>query len=108
MERQWIKHNLKIPQERDNQPIGPYTRSRRDCGKANWIRRHSRNSRHRKIAKNASNSDGWKGANKKYKTRISDPVKLALPKFTGRCTGLSGFINESGPNQADEYIKTTL
>ena len=49
--------------------------------------------------------DGWKGANRKYKTRRADPIKLEIPKFTGRCTGLSGFIDDLGPNKNDKYIK---
>ena len=37
-----------------------------------------------KIPDNDSNSDGWKGANLKYKTRRSDPIKSSIPKLTGR------------------------
>ena len=61
-----------------------------------------------KPPENASKPDGWKGENRKYKTRRSDPIKSETPKFSGRCTGLSGFIYDLGPNQTDEYIKTTI
>ena len=61
-----------------------------------------------KLTENASKSDGWKGANQKYKTRRADPIKSEIPKFNGRFTGLSGFIYDSGPNQTNKYIKTTL
>ena len=52
--------------------------------------------------------DSWKGANQKYKTRRSGPIKFAIPKLTVICTGLSVFIYELGPNKTNEYIKTTL
>ena len=52
-----------------------------------------------KLPENALNSDGWKGANRKYKTRRADPIKSAIPKFTGRYTGLSVFIDDLGTNQ---------
>ena len=61
-----------------------------------------------KIPNNASKSDGSKVANRKYKISISDPIKLAIPKFTGRFTGISVFIYDLGPTQTDEHIKTTL
>ena len=51
-----------------------------------------------KPPENSLKSDGWKGTNRKYKTRRADPIRLAIPKFTGRCTGLSGFIYDLGPN----------
>ena len=54
---------------------------------------------------NALKSYGRKGAKRKYKTRRADPIKLEIPKFTGRCTGLSGFIYDLGPNKTDKYIK---
>ena len=33
---------------------------------------------------------------------------MAIPKFTGRRTGLSGFIYDLGPKKPNEYTKTTL
>ena len=61
-----------------------------------------------KPPKNASNYNGWNGANLKYKTRRADPIKLSMPKFTGKCTSLFIFIYDLGPNQTDEYIKRHL
>ena len=61
-----------------------------------------------KLPNNTSKSDGKKLAKQKYKTIRADPIKLAILKFAGRCTGLSGFIYDLGPNQTDEYIKTTI
>ena len=61
-----------------------------------------------KLPKNAWKSGGWKGANRKYKTRRADPIKLEIPKFTGRFTSLSGFIYDLGPNKTDKYIKKQL
>ena len=61
-----------------------------------------------KTPKISPKSDGWKVANLKYKTRRSDPIKLAILKFTGRFTCLSVFIYEFCPNQTDKYIKMTL
>ena len=57
---------------------------------------------------NALKSYVRKGAKRKYNTRRADPIKSAIPKFTGRCTDLYGFIYDLGPNQTDEYIKTKL
>ena len=51
---------------------------------------------------NALDFYGWKRENLKYKTGISDPIKLAIPKFNGRHTSLSGFIYDLGPNQNDK------
>ena len=61
-----------------------------------------------KPPENFSDSDGWKGVNLKYKTRRDDPIKSAMPKFTVRCTSLSGFIYDLGMNQTNKNIKTTL
>ena len=59
-------------------------------------------------SENASKSDGWKRANRKYKSKRSDLVKQSMSKFTERCTGLSGFIYDLGPNQTNEYINTKI
>ena len=45
-----------------------------------------------KVPENSLKSDGWKEVNQKYKTRRGDPIKLAVPKITGICTRLYGFI----------------
>ena len=46
--------------------------------------------------------------NYKYKTSRENSTELAIPKFIGRFTGLSGFIYDLGMNQTDECIKNTL
>ena len=44
------------------------------------------------------------GSEPKIKTRKSEPIKLVIPKFTGRFTGLSGLIHDLSPNKTDKYI----
>ena len=61
-----------------------------------------------KLPNNTAKYDGWKEANQKQKTRRGDPIKSAILKFTGRCTGLSGFIYDLGLNQTNECIEMTL
>ena len=51
--------------------------------------------------------DSWKKGFQKYKAK-SNMFKALKPKFTDRCTCLSGFIHVSSPKHTNECIKMTL